>query len=272
VPGVAGGKSGDTAPDLFLRRDPDEGGGLVRGSDMVEELKASGALDALFARIDAGEIELTGDTGLILGPVWRRLSVVCGPSSVTIRAVTGARRRRCSRTRATARPRRRWPRRSETSRSSLARDRGHLDPGDRPGLRGAPDPGREAVRELQGPQDSRGHTQTDLPGRTTAQYLRSRQTVVSGFWPARGLTNSSGSDLPPRPSEVKRCLQHRIQTRRRPGRPTPNLELPAPSVVSSPVRSVLRLFQIKRRSHATFIRSMTRLPDLPWRISPIKAG
>jgi transposase-like protein len=45
----------------------DEGGGPVRGADVVEELKASGALDALFARIDAGEIELTGDGGLIPG-------------------------------------------------------------------------------------------------------------------------------------------------------------------------------------------------------------
>ena len=45
----------------------DEGSGPVRGADVVEELKASGALDALFARIDAGEIELTGDGGLIPG-------------------------------------------------------------------------------------------------------------------------------------------------------------------------------------------------------------
>jgi putative transposase len=45
----------------------DESGGVVRGTDVVEELKASGALDALFARIDAGEIELTGDGGLIPG-------------------------------------------------------------------------------------------------------------------------------------------------------------------------------------------------------------
>nr|WP_166658766.1 hypothetical protein [Kribbella sp. VKM Ac-2571] len=33
----------------------------------VEELAASGALEAPFARIDAGEIELTGDGGLIPG-------------------------------------------------------------------------------------------------------------------------------------------------------------------------------------------------------------
>lgn len=37
------------------------------GKDAVEELVASGALDELFARIDAGEVELTGDGGLIPG-------------------------------------------------------------------------------------------------------------------------------------------------------------------------------------------------------------
>src|SRR4029453_17885098 len=45
----------------------DEPGDVVRGMDVVEELKSSGALDALFAKIDAGEIELTGDGGLIPG-------------------------------------------------------------------------------------------------------------------------------------------------------------------------------------------------------------
>ncbi|MCZ8993951.1 IS256 family transposase, partial [Escherichia albertii] len=35
------------------------------GADVVSQLKASGALDELFARIDAGEIELTGDGGMI---------------------------------------------------------------------------------------------------------------------------------------------------------------------------------------------------------------
>ena len=34
-------------------------------SGVVEELKASGALDELFARIDSGDIELTGDGGLV---------------------------------------------------------------------------------------------------------------------------------------------------------------------------------------------------------------
>jgi putative transposase len=45
----------------------DEPDDAVRGTDIVEELRASGALDALFARIDAGEVELTGDGGLIPG-------------------------------------------------------------------------------------------------------------------------------------------------------------------------------------------------------------
>ena len=37
------------------------------GTDVVEELVASGALDSLFARIDAGEVAMTGDGGLIPG-------------------------------------------------------------------------------------------------------------------------------------------------------------------------------------------------------------
>ncbi len=37
------------------------------GQDVVDELAASGALDALFARIDAGEVEMTGSNGLIPG-------------------------------------------------------------------------------------------------------------------------------------------------------------------------------------------------------------
>ena len=39
----------------------------VTGRDVAAELAASGALDELFARIDAGDIELTGDGGLIPG-------------------------------------------------------------------------------------------------------------------------------------------------------------------------------------------------------------
>lgn len=42
----------------------DEKTGLA-GADVVAELKASGALDDLFARIDSGQIELTGDGGMI---------------------------------------------------------------------------------------------------------------------------------------------------------------------------------------------------------------
>jgi transposase-like protein len=45
----------------------DEGGGVERGTDVVEELRASGALDALFAKIDSGEVDLTGAGGLIPG-------------------------------------------------------------------------------------------------------------------------------------------------------------------------------------------------------------
>ena len=39
----------------------------VSGAEAIEELAASGALDSLFARIDAGDIEMTGDGGLIPG-------------------------------------------------------------------------------------------------------------------------------------------------------------------------------------------------------------
>lgn len=41
--------------------------GRRSGAEVAAELAASGALDELFARIDAGEIELTGDGGLIPG-------------------------------------------------------------------------------------------------------------------------------------------------------------------------------------------------------------
>lgn len=36
------------------------------GQDLVEQLKAAGQLDALFAQIDAGEVELTGMVGSCL--------------------------------------------------------------------------------------------------------------------------------------------------------------------------------------------------------------
>jgi putative transposase len=45
----------------------DEGSPAVPVVDAIEELKASGALDALFAKIDAGEVQLTGDGGLVPG-------------------------------------------------------------------------------------------------------------------------------------------------------------------------------------------------------------
>ena len=35
------------------------------GREAVEELRSSGALDALFERLDAGEIEMTGSQGLL---------------------------------------------------------------------------------------------------------------------------------------------------------------------------------------------------------------
>ncbi|MDO5067270.1 MAG: IS256 family transposase [Propionibacteriaceae bacterium] len=40
-------------------------GGELTGRDLVEQLKASGKLDALFAQIDAGSVELTGDGGFL---------------------------------------------------------------------------------------------------------------------------------------------------------------------------------------------------------------
>ena len=40
-------------------------GGELTGRDLVEQLKASGKLDALFAQIDAGGVELTGDGGFL---------------------------------------------------------------------------------------------------------------------------------------------------------------------------------------------------------------
>src|SRR6476661_8585406 len=39
----------------------------VTGKDVAAELAASGALDELFARIDSGEVEMTGADGLIPG-------------------------------------------------------------------------------------------------------------------------------------------------------------------------------------------------------------
>ena len=39
--------------------------GEPSGQDLVEQLTASGQLDALFAQIDAGRVELTGDGGFV---------------------------------------------------------------------------------------------------------------------------------------------------------------------------------------------------------------
>ncbi|QGY91073.1 hypothetical protein F1718_08790 [Micrococcus luteus] len=39
--------------------------GEPSGQDLVEQLKASGQLDSLFAQIDAGGVELTGDGGFV---------------------------------------------------------------------------------------------------------------------------------------------------------------------------------------------------------------
>lgn len=50
---------------MTKKQDPGQPPGT--GRDAVEELAASGALDSLFARIDAGDIEMTGDGGLIPG-------------------------------------------------------------------------------------------------------------------------------------------------------------------------------------------------------------
>ena len=35
------------------------------GQELVEQLAAAGQLDALFAQIDAGQVELTGDGGFV---------------------------------------------------------------------------------------------------------------------------------------------------------------------------------------------------------------
>ncbi len=46
-----------------------EGGPEVSGRQVAAQLAASGALDELFARIDAGEVEMTGADGLIPGMI-----------------------------------------------------------------------------------------------------------------------------------------------------------------------------------------------------------
>ena len=52
-------------------------------SGVVEELKASGALDELFARIDSGDIELTGDGGLMPMPIKETLERGLQPEMTT---------------------------------------------------------------------------------------------------------------------------------------------------------------------------------------------
>jgi len=41
----------------------------------VEELRRSGALDALFERLDAGEVEMTGSQGLLPAGVFNCLCI-----------------------------------------------------------------------------------------------------------------------------------------------------------------------------------------------------
>ena len=49
------------------------------GREAVEELRRSGALDALFERLDAGEVEMTGSQGLLpalLKEAWERACLI----------------------------------------------------------------------------------------------------------------------------------------------------------------------------------------------------
>ena len=50
--------------------------GAAGGADAVDELISDGALDALFAKIDAGEVELTGHGGFV--PALIRAALECG--------------------------------------------------------------------------------------------------------------------------------------------------------------------------------------------------
>ena len=51
-----------------------------RGADVAAEMAASGVLDDVFARIDAGDLELTGDGGFIPGLIKAALERGLGPS------------------------------------------------------------------------------------------------------------------------------------------------------------------------------------------------
>ena len=48
-----------------MMNDDDVVAARASGRETVEELRRSGALDALFERLDAGEIEMTGSQGLL---------------------------------------------------------------------------------------------------------------------------------------------------------------------------------------------------------------
>ena len=48
-----------------MMNDDDVVAARASGRETVEELRSSGALDALFERLDAGEIEMTGSQGLL---------------------------------------------------------------------------------------------------------------------------------------------------------------------------------------------------------------
>ena len=50
---------------MTMTNEKQQPGGEPSGQDLVEQLKASGQLDALFAQIDAGKVELTGDSGFV---------------------------------------------------------------------------------------------------------------------------------------------------------------------------------------------------------------
>ena len=50
---------------MTMTNEKKQAGGEPTGGDLVEELKSSGQLDALFAQIDAGNVQLTGDGGFV---------------------------------------------------------------------------------------------------------------------------------------------------------------------------------------------------------------
>ena len=59
------------------------------GREAVEELRRSGALDALFERLDAGEVEMTGSQGLLPAllkeALERGLAAALGPVRTLLR-------------------------------------------------------------------------------------------------------------------------------------------------------------------------------------------